>query len=379
MKSTQIKSEAQRLGFNLCGITRAEPSPHLVEYYDWLQAGRHGELGYLAREDRLARRGNLENILPGAKTLIMVGLDYLTPRLPEAVLTDPSRGRIAAYAWGQDYHDIMTPRLQRLADHLAVTAPGPVAHRVYVDTGAVLERSHAQRAGLGFQGKNTMLINPRRGAYFFLGEILLDIEVDDYDQPHREKMCGTCTRCLSACPTGALVAPYTLDARLCISYLTIEKKGWIEPELRPRMSNWILGCDICQEVCPWQRFGIQTLESAFVPVSIDRAAPPLVDLLSLDDEAFRARYRGTPIFRLKRDRLIRNACVAAGNWGHSSAWPHLRRLLDDPSPIVRGHAAWAIDRIDGRAARPELARRLPEESDPEVRAEWSRLIDQVPA
>ena len=370
----QVKAKALELGFNLVGLTPARPSPHLAAYYRWLDAGMHGEMGFLARPDRLARRQDLDAIVPGARSLIMVGLDYLTLKLPDDVLKDRTRGRIAAYAWGQDYHEIMTPRLEALAEWLRAESRREVKHRVYVDTGAVLERSHAWQAGLGFTGKNTMLINPQRGSYFFLGEIITDLEFAEYDRPHREGLCGTCTRCLDACPTNAFPAPHVLDARRCISYLTIEHKSWIDPELRPLFGNWIMGCDICQAVCPWQRFGIQTLEQSFFPIGIDRAAPPLVDLLALDEEAFRERFRGTPLFRLKRDRLVRNACVAAGNWGRPEALPRLRPLLDDPAPIVRGHAAWAVARIEGDTATPRLRARLAAEDDGAVRQELERLL-----
>jgi epoxyqueuosine reductase len=261
-------------------------------------------------------------------------------------LNDPSRGRIAAYAWGLDYHDILTPRLEQLAAWLRAEAGQDMTHRVYVDTGAVLERSHAQQAGLGFTGKNTMLIQPRRGSTLFLGEILTSLEFDPYDRPHRPTMCGSCTRCLQACPTDAFPEPYVLDARRCISYLTIEHKGTIDPALRPLMGNWVFGCDVCQEVCPFQRFALPSSERRFYPQDIDRAAPRLLDLLALDDDMFHARYYGSPIYRIKRERLVRNACIAAGNWGNPEAAPLLQRLLDDPSTLVQEHAAWALEQIE---------------------------------
>ena len=181
----------------------------------------------------------------------------------EHLLTDPTRGRFASYAWNFDYHDLMLDRLDELAAKIIQFSVGTIQHKAYVDTGAILERSHAQQAGMGFIGKNTMLIHPRRGSYFFLGEILLDAPFDQYDYPHQETMCGSCTRCLVACPTDAFPEPYILDSQRCISYLTIEYKGWIKPELRPLMGNWVYGCDVCQEVCPWQRFSVPTNEVAF--------------------------------------------------------------------------------------------------------------------
>lgn len=343
-----LKSQARQLGFNLVGVTRAEPSPTLDAYFRWIDSGMHGTMAYMARPDRQERRRDLNVILPGVRSLVVVGLDYRTLDVPRDVLHDPARGRIASYAWGVDYHDILTPRLEQLAGWLRDGSGQTMSHRVYVDTGAVLERSHASAAGLGFTGKNTMLIHPRRGSFFFLGEILTDLEFDVYDTPHRATMCGNCTRCLNACPTGAFPQPHVLDARRCISYLTIEHKGVIDPDLRPLMGNWVFGCDVCQEVCPFQRFSLPTAERAFYPVDEDRIAPWLVDLLALDDAAFRQRYYGSPVYRVRRERLVRNACIAAGNWGHPDAFAPLLRLMDDPSALIREHAAWALARLPSR-------------------------------
>jgi epoxyqueuosine reductase len=346
LSSDAVRQQAASLGFSQVGIIPAAPSPTLDAYLRWIDAGMHGAMGYMARTDRVARRRDLNVILPGVQSLVVVALEYGTRAIPEAVLSDPRRGRISNYAWGADYHDLMTPRLEALAEWLREQAGDDVASRVYVDTGAVLERSHAQQAGLGFIGKNTMLIHPRRGSYRFLGELLLSLPFDAYDAPHRPTMCGTCTRCLSACPTGALLTPYTLDARLCISYLTIELKGSIPVDLRPLMGNWVYGCDICQEACPFTRFVQPTAERAFYPAEIDRAAPPLLDLLALDDDSFRARFAGSPILRIKRERLVRNACVAAGNSGLAEFVPALDRLASaDPSPLVQEHAAWALEHL----------------------------------
>ncbi|MBZ0282184.1 MAG: tRNA epoxyqueuosine(34) reductase QueG [Anaerolineae bacterium] len=218
----RLKNRALELGFNLVGLTHAQPSPQLDAYLRWVEAGMHGSMGYLARPDRLQRRENLNVILPGVQSLVMVGLDYSTLPIAPDILDDPARGRVAAYAWGLDYHDILTPKLERLAEWLRAESGQSISHRVYVDTGAVLERSHAQQAGMGFMGKNTMLIHPRRGSTFFIGEIFTDLEFDAYDQPGRATMCGNCTRGLNACPTNAFPHPHVLDARRCISYLTIE-------------------------------------------------------------------------------------------------------------------------------------------------------------
>jgi epoxyqueuosine reductase len=345
--AARTRQQAATLGFTEAGIVPATPSPRLDAYLRWIAAGMHGTMGYLARPDRLARRRDLNAILPGVRSLVVVALNYAPDAMPLSVLGDPRRGRISNYAWGADYHAIMTPRLEALAAWLRDQADGEVASRVYVDTGAILERSHAQGAGLGFIGKNTLLIHPRRGSYLFLGEVLTTLAFDAYDAPGRETLCGTCARCLAACPTGAFAQPYVLDARRCISYLTIELKGAIPPELRPLLGNWVYGCDICQEVCPFTRkFSAPTGERAFWPPDAERAAPPLADLLALDEDSFGARFRESAVGRIGRDRLVRNACVAAGNSGLAEFAPQLDRLArDDGSGLVRQHAAWALARL----------------------------------
>ena len=344
----RVRARAVELGFNMVGVTPAVPSPELDAYLRWIDAGYHAGMGYMARSDRVARRQDLSVILPGARSLIMVGLDYAT-RISPANLQDPARGRISNYAWGVDYHDLMLPRLETLAEWLRAETRRDLAWRVYVDTGAVLERSHARQAGLGFTGKNTMLINPRRGSYFFLGEIITTFELPEYDTPYLAPAeggvhCGGCTRCLQACPTAAFPVPRVLDAGRCISYLTIEHKGSIPEPLRPLMGNWVYGCDVCQMVCPFNRFAPETHEPAFVAPDVDRIAPLLEDLLALTPQTFAARFGGSPIARIKRDRLVRNACVAAGNWRGAEVVPLLEALLADESPLVREHAAWALAR-----------------------------------
>ena len=401
--TAELKAQAAALGFNRVGVIPATPARRLDAYLAWIAAGRHGEMGYLARPDRVARRRDLEVILPGARSLVVVGLDYATAPPPADLIADPSRGRFSNYAWGADYHDVMTPRLEALAgwlerrvasgewrvadqitgrgeDEQPPRPPGEgwgegqsIHSRVYVDTGALLERDHGETAGLGFTGKNTLLIDPRRGSWFFLGVLLTTLPLD-YDlalsttlsQRARGASCGSCHRCLDACPTAAFPAPYVLDARRCISYLTIELKGWIPAELRPLMGNWVYGCDICQAVCPFNRFATPTSEAAFRPASWDAVAPPLLDLLALDEAAFAGRFANSPVRRIGRARLVRNACVAAGNWGSAAAVPALVTLLADSAPLVRGHAAWALRRIDSPAAHAALAAALDSEDDPAV-------------
>ncbi len=368
------RAQAAALGFNRVGILPATPARRLDAYLDWIESGRHGEMAYLARPDRIERRRDLDVVLPGARTLIVVGLDYHTGVLPAAIAADPSRGRFSNYAWGLDYHEVMTPRLAALGAWLAEQAGGPVGQRVYVDTGALLERDHGESAGLGFTGKNTMLIDPRHGSWFFLGVLLTTLPLPSGLRsaglpPATLPTCGRCRRCLDACPTAAFPAPYVLDARRCISYLTIELKGWIPAELRPLMGNWVYGCDVCQDVCPFNRFATPTEESAFRPATWDAAAPPLLDLLALDEAAFGRRFAGSPVRRIRRARLVRNACVAAGNWGSAAAVPALAALLGDGEPLVRGHAAWALRRIGGPDVHAALSAALPTETDPDVRRE----------
>lgn len=338
-----LRQAAAEFGFTHIGVTPAAPSPFLAAYERWIDAGMHGSMGYMARPDRTARRRDLNVILPGVQSIIIAAVDYRT-RIPDAILSDPRRGRIAAYAWTLDYHDRITPRLEGLAARLA--AMESAAQRVYVDTGAILERGHGYAAGLGFIGKNTMLIHPRRGSYFFLGEILTTAACADYDAPaFAPSLCGTCTRCLAACPTAAFPEPYVLDARRCISYLTIEHKGSIAPDLRPAMGNWIYGCDVCQDVCPWNRFTPLTPDADFAPPDADRAAPPLCDLLELDEAAFRARFAGSPLIRTGWERLLRNACIAAGNSGDPDLIPALRTLRDHAGALVADHADWALHQL----------------------------------
>jgi epoxyqueuosine reductase len=353
-----IRERALDLGFDLIGFAPVSETPHAQRFVDWLQGGHHGEMGYLARGDAVAKRLNPNRILPGARTIIMVGVSYETLAVPMDVLQDPSRGRIARYAWGLDYHDVITPVLRQFGEWVAGES------RAYVDTGPVLERAWAERCGLGFIGKNTCLINRSRGSYLFLGAVLVNEELRMENEENRMRRpslsqfsifnsqfggCGRCTRCLTACPTNAFPAPGVLDARRCISYLTIELKGSIPVELRPLMGNWIFGCDVCQDVCPYvRRFSRPTrsaLGRSLYPLDVERAAPRLIDLLQISDAMFNARFKRSPIKRAKRRGLLRNACVAAGNWGNDVAAPALRRLLDDEEPLVRAHAEWALRKI----------------------------------
>lgn len=364
-----LKAKGRSLGFSMIGVIPAAPGRRLDAYVRWLASDYHGEMSWLARSDRIRRRSDLNVILPEVQSIVCVGLDYYLGGLSAEVAADPSRGRISNYAWGVDYHDVMTPRLAELASWLTDNSGGSTTSKVYVDTGAILERDHGESAGLGFTGKNTMLISPRRGSWLFLGELLTTARLQPDTLKQAMPSCGSCHRCLDACPTGAFPAPYVLDARRCISYLTIELKGWIPQEMRPLMGNWIYGCDICQEVCPFNRFADAAQERAFNAGTLQRSAPLLIELLSLDEDGFAEQFKSSPIKRIKRERLLRNACVAAGNWEDQKAAPVLLGLLADKSPIIRGHAAWALSRIGGAEINQRLTAALEIESDQMARQE----------
>jgi epoxyqueuosine reductase len=345
----RLIAQAHRLGFDLAGIAPVGPPAGLDRYRAWLEQDYHSEMAYLARPEAVAARGDPARLLPGVRSVVVVGVNYYTGPPPPALGNDPSRGLIARYAWGDDYHDVLVPRLRQLAAWLEAETGKPVAHRAYADTGPLLEREMAARAGLGFVGKNTALIHPRLGSWLFLGELLLDVDIVGGEVVGRESTpaswCGRCTRCLDACPTGALVAPYVLDARRCLSYLTIELKGPIPAGLRPLLGNRIFGCDVCQEVCPWnRRFARPSGEAAFQPRP-DSMTPRLLDLMALDDDGFRRRFRGSAVMRAKRRGLLHNVAVALANWGDPAAVPALNRALGDAEPLIREHAAWALSRI----------------------------------
>jgi epoxyqueuosine reductase len=347
----RIKARAIELGFDLIGITPAGVAPHAKEYAGWVAADMMGEMAYMARDPE--RRSDLRRILPNAQSAIVVGLSYYTIDLPDDIKHDPSRGLIARYAWGVDYHDVMMPRLEDLARYIHATTGQDAQTKIYVDTGPVLERDWAQLAGLGFVGKNTCVINPRMGSWLFLGVVISDADLTLTPGPSPSPFqgegegpgpnCGRCTRCLTACPTNAFPAPCVLDARKCISYLTIELKGSIPAELRPLLGNHIFGCDVCQDVCPWPtRFATPTKERSFYAINIDRAAPKLIDLAQLSEEGFKQRFAGTPLLRSKRRGLLRNVAVALGNWGSAEAREALTMLTHDPDPIISEHARWGL-------------------------------------
>jgi epoxyqueuosine reductase len=366
----QIMGAATALGFDLIGITSAAPLAHAGRLHAWVAQGFAGEMGYMSRD--VERRVDPSRVLPDVRSIIVLGMNYYTsPAVPAA---SPGSGWIARYAWGQDYHTALGDKLKALVAFIREIEGADVQARWYVDTGPILERELAWRAGLGWPGKNTNLINRRLGSWLFLGAILLDRELV-YDAPATAH-CGSCTRCLVACPTGALVAPGVLDARRCISYLTIELRGPIPRELRPLLGTHIFGCDICQAVCPWNRQAPESREPAFLPRA-GFAAPELIPLLRLSDDEFRARFRGSPITRAKRRGLLRNVAVALGNLRDLRALSALEAALNDAEPLIRGHAAWALGRLGGRVAQQGLQAALSTEHDADVRAEMALALAEV--
>ncbi len=370
-----IEQRALELGFDACRFTTADAPQSAPQFQDWLDKHHHGEMDYLQRNAR--KRADPQQVLPGARTLICVAASYESLRFPEAdsssesppdgrplsptaTTSGPSRnppstaslaphsGRIARYARFDDYHDVLAERLRSLAEWVNRLGGAGTRSLWYVDTGPFLERDLAQRAGVGFIGKHTNLISRRLGNWIFLAEIITTLELEP-DAPEKNR-CGACARCLAACPTGAITRPFQLDARLCISYLTIELKGSIPVELRPAIGNRIYGCDDCLAVCPWNRFA---REGRLLQrhARLDLGQPDLLELLCLDEAGFKGKFATTPIARTKRRGFLRNVCVALGNVGNATALPALQRAARDREPLVAEHARWAMDQIE---KRPEL-------------------------
>ncbi len=371
----EIIAAAKALGFNQVGVTRPDPPPHVNTYEYWLEQGRHGEMTYLSTSRARLRRADPTLILPDCKSILILGFDHTIPKLSKELpdngtqLENASQGQIASYAWGEDYHNTIPPRLKELVDFVEARLGEPFPNRWYTDTGPILERDLAQRAGLGWIGKNTCLINPAKGSFFLLAELFLGIDLEP-DPPFTADRCGTCTRCLEACPTSCILPDRTIDASKCISYLTIELKSPIPVDFRRTMGNWIFGCDICQQVCPWnQRFADTNKERSLVG-SNQFVPPQLIKELSLSAGEFKSKFKGSPIKRAKRRGYLRNVAVALGNLKSPAAVPQLITTLQtDPEPLVRGHAAWALGQIGNDPARRSLQEARDHENDPYVLGE----------
>jgi epoxyqueuosine reductase len=362
-----IEAAARARGFAMVGFAGLHPLNNRKEFFaDWIADGRAATMAYLAREP--ARRIDPRVLDSRFKSVVSLAYPHAAARPPEIDWRAQMRGRIAAYALGPDYHDYVLAAAQSVAAVIAAEHPGSIT-RTYVDTGPVFEREWAAQAGLGWFGRNTMLLNREHGSYFFLAEIFTDVEIEAPAAPYRDH-CGTCRRCLELCPTGALEDGYKLEPRVCISYLTIEHRGAIARELRPKLGPWIFGCDICNEVCPWNAPAAQGGDFAALPL--------LAEILALDDAAFSARFSRSAIKRTKRRGLLRNAAIVLGNTGNRDAVPVLAHALgNEYEPLVRAHAAWALGRLGGAAARRALEHRLRRETEPAVVREGGLALGEI--
>ena len=373
----ELRRESVRVGFSRLGIAPAGPPPRRELVRQWLDQGFAGVMReWFEHQEPL--RADPENLLPGVRSVIMLATDHATSAEGTADVggAGEGSGRVARYAWGADYHDLLRSRVNMLGAWLEARVPG-CRTRGVVDSAPLAEREFAWLAGLGWFGKNTMLIDPRAGSFFFLTALLTDLELPP-DTPVDVDHCGTCTACLDACPTGAFVEPRVLDASRCISALSIEDHGPIAADLRPGMQDWIFGCDICQEVCPWNRHAPGSTEPTFQP-SDGLPTPSLAALLGLDTEAFRQRFKGSPLRRAKRRGLLRSAAIALGNRPHAPSFDALAAALADEEPVVRGAAAWALGRwrhadVVAERARAALIGRIEIENDADVRAEIERAL-----
>ena len=336
----QLVSFARQIGFDSCRIAACTEPAHASEFRQWLRDGAHGEMHYMQRGEE--KRCDPQKILPGARSIVVLALNYFQGNAAHRDAATAKTGRIARYAWDEDYHDVIEAKLSKI-DQFLRSFGGQ--QKYYVDTGPILERDHAAQAGIGWHGKNTMLIDERLGTWFFLAELLTTLELPA-DEPVADH-CGTCERCIAACPTGAITAPHRLDARRCISYLTIELKGSIPLELRALMGDRIFGCDDCLDVCPWNRFAQVSHQTAF-SARQSTTGMSLREYLELSDAEFRTLFKNSPIKRIKRRGFLRNVCVALGNTGDVSDLPALERAADDPEPLIAEHALWAVEQIRAR-------------------------------
>jgi len=360
-----VLREARELGFDAVRVTSPDATAAAGgRFAAFLDAGRHGDMAWLATN--ADRRRSPTRLWPEVRSIVMLGMSYAPETNPLDAFDHPERGAISVYAQGKDYHDILKGKLKQLASHLATSSGADV--KVFVDTAPVMEKPLAAAAGLGWQGKNTMLVSREHGSWLFLGAIFTTAELPP-DTPEDDH-CGSCRRCIDVCPTAAFPAPYQLDARRCLAYLSIEHKGHIPVEFRRPMGNRIFGCDDCLAVCPWNKFAATAREARF-HARAETDNPPLAELLELDDAAFRARFAGTPVKRTGRDRFLRNVLIAAGNSGDESLLPRIEALLGDNSPLVRAMAVWAMRQLTGDGVGEGVRHRhLAREGDSDVRAEW---------
>jgi len=370
--SQMIKTEAIRLGFHLVGVTTPDQPVNLAIYEDWLAEGYHADMAWIASERARQRRADPRLILTDCQSILMLGICYPRPQQSPGI----SNGQIASYAWGDDYHDVLPQRLKALVTFLESKVGHTVPNRWYTDTGPILERELAARAGLGWIGKNSNLINPKTGSYFILAELFLGISLTP-DTPFTYDHCGTCTRCIDACPTNCILPNRTVDANRCLSYLTIESKGAIPWVYRKSMGDWLFGCDICQQVCPWnQKDALPQGDAAFAP----RRGVPITNLaaeLRLSPGDFNRKFKGSPVKRTKRRGYLRNVAVVLGNLQDTASVPALVDALTDMEPLVRAHAAWALAQISGGAAKTALQSAGSQETDADVQSEIQAALIEM--
>ena len=370
-----LRQEARRLGFQLFGVAPPGPPHHYERYLTWLTQGYHGEMAWISTPRAREARRDPRVLLPECQSIVVLGIRYWSPEAQAPPRDGGLYGRVASYAWGRDYHRVLPKRLRRWVRYLEDLVGHSVPHRIYTDAGPLLEPGLAEKAGLGWVGKHTCLIHPRGGSYFFLAEVLLALELPP-DPPFPTDHCGTCTRCIEACPTQCILPEERLvDARRCISYLTIEHRGSIPEDLRPQMGTWVFGCDVCQMVCPWnQRFAEPQGDPDFAPRP-GQTFINLIEAMGWDEETFNRKFQGTPLRRAKRGGFLRNVAVALGNLGDPRAVPALTRALrHDPDPLVREHAAWALGRIGTPEARKALEEARRTETHPQVREAVIRAL-----
>ena len=336
----RLVAAARQIGFDSCRVAAGGEPAHATEFRAWLREGAAGDMNYMQRGEE--KRCDPQKVLPGVRSIIVLALNYFQGNAGHRAAAPAKTGRIARYAWGDDYHDVIAAKLEKVDQFLRGFGG---EQKCYVDTGPILERDHAAQAGIGWHGKSTMLLNSQLGTWFFLAEILTTLDLPP-DEPIRDR-CGTCERCINVCPTRAITAPHRLDARRCISYLTIELKGSIPLELRPLIGDRIFGCDDCLDVCPWNRFAQVSHETAFSARQATMSTS-LLGYLKLTEAEFRVIFKNSPIKRIKRRGFLRNVCVALGNIGEESDIPALERATADPEPLIAEHAAWAIEQIRAR-------------------------------
>jgi epoxyqueuosine reductase len=376
--SESIKSAALEAGFSLVAIAPCTPPPYSEKFDEWLERGEYGEMIWVTKSPEL--RKDPSKLTDFGKSILTLGMNYLQFALPPSTLVQPDRGRFSMYGWGLDYHDLMWSKMNQLGEKISEIAGQEVKFKAFCDTGPLMEKPIAYSAGMGFTGKNSLLINRQYGSRLFLGEILLDLELEPDIIEHKSLGCGSCVRCIKNCPTNAIRDDYSINAGKCISYWTVEHRGVIPVEVRSQLGNWIFGCDICQNVCPFNlKKKVCTEEDHFLIKDPEHSAPRLIDLIKMTQTEFSSRFKGSEVKRAKRRGLLRNVAVAMGNWGSDEAFDSLKDvILNEPEPLIRGHAVWAISQLENKKkARIVLEKARLSEDDEFVNDEIRIALDQL--